>query len=314
MKKFFAFLLLMTLVSACGYTLDEPTGDNTNSAVATLTPFVPNTPAPTNTPSSTPLAIATLPVLDPLQRPDLVQAYCGGNEGRVVTLTQGTLRCPSDLVAFATQISAQQTPLAALTTSGQWTVSYYDGATAQMRGWNWRNLEPQNWPTAANEPNPLVSWWDVSHGLEWGEDESLWCGVDDDGCHIVVAPESYILITGDYEIPALGISCSANQGVGCALLITNVGSVSADFVGTFNNVYEVSGRYFHGDYLPDAIVAGLGHASNVMLDLVSELNPEPLANAGGNCSNPDGCTGVLNRFVVTSGNERLIQGEVTIFR
>ncbi|MFZ1720906.1 MAG: PT domain-containing protein [Microgenomates group bacterium] len=199
-----------------------------------------------------------------------------------------------------------------------WTVEWYIGATQQMHGegdlpWaDFPTLNPPVWPEFPNVTNDIADF-AAEWGLEFGEDESQFCGSVGDLCALVVAPQSYALLSGFWSLDGLG-TCNNPEELGCATMIINVGLESAEFSGTLDNVYVISGRYWHGDHLPEAIVAGLSHMTWNMVDGKSVLNPSAeLANAGGNCSSVDGCPGVDVQFYVTSGSEPLVHGQ-TVYR
>lgn len=197
-----------------------------------------------------------------------------------------------------------------------WQVKYFEGATLQMLGegnipWAaFPTLDPSLWVEFPNVDNPEADF-PAEWGLYYAEDETQFCGAADDQCSLVVAGEHYVLVTGSWSFEGLG-SCETTEDdpFGCALLIVNVGYASAEFTGTVDNAFFVTGNYFHGDHLPEAASAVLSHASWNMTDGASTLNPVDLANAGGNCSHVEGCMGVNNQFFVTSGIEVLIHGEV----
>ncbi len=204
--------------------------------------------------------------------------------------------------------------------TSDWTITWREGATQQMKGhgdnaWpSFTALNPTQWPDFPNINNPRVGF-PASHGLEFGEDESEFCGARGDGCEITVPAMHYRLITGDWSIPEIG-KCTATDDIGCALAIVDVGLVTSNWADdvVLNNVYTISGRYWHGDFLPDAIVALLSHVTWNMTNGPSTLNPQGIVNAGANCSVPNACNGVRAVFAVTSGNELLILGETTWYR
>ncbi len=197
-----------------------------------------------------------------------------------------------------------------------WYVEYFEGATLQMLGQGsipWAafpTLDPPLWVEFPDVDNPEADF-PAEWGMYYAQDQTQFCGAANDQCDLVVAGEHYTLVTGSWSLDGLG-SCvtTEDQPLGCALLIVNVGYASAEFTGTLDNTFIVTGNYFHGDHLPEAITAVMAHATWNMTDGVSELNPTELANAGGNCSFIEGCLGVNNQFFVTSGIEVLIHGEV----
>ncbi len=195
-----------------------------------------------------------------------------------------------------------------------WNTQWFAGATDQMKGlgknpWpRFPALHPSTATIFPDTDNPL-SGFIAAHGLEYGEDESQHCGSFDDLCSIVIPPMSYVLMSGNSQND-LG-SCLGAEGAGCAWMFTNVGLSSFELKGWFDNVFIIQGRYWHGDFLPEAIVEGLSHVSWNMTNGDSQLNPNGIQNAGGNCSSPGGCEAVINQFFVTSGAELLIYGATT---
>ncbi len=193
---------------------------------------------------------------------------------------------------------------------GDWEIQYFAGATSEMKDWVFANLAPETWPEFPNIDNGVYL---ASQGLEYGEDETTFCEYKET-CDFVVPARHYRLYTGDYEFDGVG-DCygGIDERSGCALAVFNVGEVTASFEDQhFDAGFTVWGRYWNGDYLPQAIWALLSHASNNMLNMNSQLNPTKITNAGANCSFIDGCISVEATFVVTSGNEMLVIGRQTI--
>lgn len=200
-------------------------------------------------------------------------------------------------------------PTALTTTSGNWEIQYFDGATDEMRAWSFKDLEPNNWPVFPNVENGAYP---ASQGLEYGEDLSVFCQYKKT-CDFVTAARHYRLYTGDYNLQPVG-ECKAKDGQGCALMVINVGEVTSSFEDQhFDTGWTVTGRYWDGNYLPQAIWAGMSHATANMLNLNTALNPGG-TNAGANCSVPDGCVSVESTFAVISGNEVLMIGRSTVTR
>lgn len=191
-----------------------------------------------------------------------------------------------------------------------WEIQYFKGATAEMKAWNFRDLAPAEWPEFPDVDNGDYK---AAQGLEYGEDLSVFCQYSET-CDVPVAARHYRIYTGDYTMTDVG-SCKAEDGNGCALMLINVGEVTATFENqAFDAGFTVTGRYWDGAFLPQAIWAGLSHAANGMLNLDSDLNPTGVTNAGANCSVPGGCTSIEATFVVTSGNEILLIGRSTVSR
>lgn len=199
---------------------------------------------------------------------------------------------------------------------GAWKVTFYEGATDQMRGWfeSLKDPDPANWPDYPNVDNPRVDFV-AANGLEYGLDERNYC--PNDICDVLVPARGYNLMTADYD---LGFSsCYAKEGVGCGIAVFNVGDVTANFEDVMvDNGFSVDGRYWNGDELHQAIWGVISHMSANMLNYATNgtggdtLNDPDRTNAGANCSVPQGCAGVLWRVVITSGNQVLAIAETTV--
>lgn len=190
----------------------------------------------------------------------------------------------------------------------EWKIEYFSGATLQMKAWVFQPLDPVLWPMFPNVDNGKYL---ASQGVEYGEDLDTFCQ-QGQICDFVVAARHYRLYTGDYNFTGVG-TCVAEDRRGCALMVVNVGDVTAIFRNqNFDTGFTVTGRYWDGNYLSQAIWATLSYASNNMLNLNSTLNPSPINNAGANCSVPEGCLSVENTFVVISGNEILFIGRSVV--
>ncbi|OGM82190.1 hypothetical protein A2394_02445 [Candidatus Woesebacteria bacterium RIFOXYB1_FULL_42_36] len=221
--------------------------------------------------------------------------------------------------------------------SNDWTLTWLagadfdrgDGTTFRQDAekWTWRAIAPELWPTFPNEPNPLVPEFPVvtcaddptkqcvPDGLEYANPESNFCQqLAGEACRVPVASESYLYYSGDYDIPGVG-SCSENgTGIGCILVVINVGKVTSDYTGIFNQGFRLHGRYFNGNALDMAIWGLTSEGTNKMLNMNSKLNPTGIQNAGANCSVPEGCKGVHIQVLFTSGNEPLMGLETTFTR
>ncbi len=211
-----------------------------------------------------------------------------------------------------TSVSEVQVEAASVVvTSGTWGIEMHSGATAQMREWSFAALDPANWPEFPNVDNPLVGF-EAEDGLECGMDESLYCQRERT-CDIVVPAMHYRIISGDYD---LGFdSCTGSvAGEGCAIMLVNVGDVSATFSEIQIDLgFTVFGRYWNGEAMPLAIWAGLSHVVHNMLNLLPQSGSGDV-NRGANCSVPEGCQSVRAAFVIMSGNEILLKGVTTVSR
>jgi len=218
------------------------------------------------------------------------------------------------------------------TERGQWEVTEVFGVTNLMRQVWIPGLEdnlagPNLWGTFPNIPNPLVpelrvvqgaNGPEVPDGLEYGEDLSVFCQ-QDTRCDFQVAARHYRLYTGDYDFPAIGESCAEAESRGCAISVWNVGEVTAVWEDqTFNHGFTVTGRYWNGDVLHIAMNALMSNAAANMLNLptmaseTETLNAQDRANAGANCSVPEGCREVDLRIIVTSGSKPLFRAETVV--
>ena len=228
--------------------------------------------------------------------------------------------------------AATQVPV--LTSSADWTVTWLTGADKD-RGdgttfrqstekWTWRVVAPELWPTFPNVPNPLVPDFPVvkcaddpnklcvPDGLEYANAESNFCQqLAGEACRVPVAAEHYLYYSGDYNVPGVG-SCTEGKGIGCMLVIVNVGRVTSDYTGVFNQGFRLHARYWNGNALDMAIWGLVSHGSNVMMNLDSALNPSGIQNAGANCSVPEGCQGGNIRVLFASGNEPLLVLQTTV--
>lgn len=225
----------------------------------------------------------------------------------------------TQLVTTTATATQTATPEATVTeekvTNGDWNVEIFAGATDQMKGWveALKNLEPVKWPEFPNVDNPEADFVSAN-GLEYGMDESVYCQ-QGQTCDIPVAARHYRIITADYDIAGIDACTGSVEGLGCGIMIINVGEVTANFRdSTVDSGFTVTGRYWNGDKLPEAINGGLSHVANNMLNLDSTLNPSESVNAGANCSVVDGCNSVRLAFAIVSGNELLVKGVTTINR
>lgn len=195
---------------------------------------------------------------------------------------------------------------------GHWVEWMSPNATPEIVGQVFPPLDPARWPTFPNVPNPLVPEFrtlavdgvlTVPDGMEYGEDESQFCGAAGDQCELVIPARSIVLISGDFNIPSVGQCVGQVRALGCMAGIANSGDVAANLVGTFDNVFIIQGRYFNGATLGQVLVWAASFVVHNMTNGVSELNPAGFTNAGSNCSVPEGCEGVQVLLVITSGNE-----------
>jgi hypothetical protein len=226
------------------------------------------------------------------------------------TATPGASATPTAIQPTATTLP-DATQVAVTAVSNTWDIQYFDGVTGEMKDWIFNELDPAGWPEFPNVDNGNYK---AAQGLEYGEDLTTFCQYQET-CDFVVPARHYRIYSGDYTFEGVGSCKGSVEGKGCALMVVNVGEVTASFEDQhFDSGFTVWGRYWDGKYLNQAIWAGLSHVSNNMLNLDSTLNPNGTTNAGANCSVPSGCTSVEATFVVTSGNEILLIGRSTVTR
>lgn len=228
-----------------------------------------------------------------------------------------------------------------------WKVTTYNGVTDQMIGWFQnpvlKQLAPQLWPTFPNVPNPLVPDFRVvdcttldknakpgslcvPDGMYYGLDERNQC--PQDLCAAIVPARGYLEVTGDWDL-GFASHYAVTDKLGSALLIINVGNVTADFEDVrLVHAFTLEGRYFNGETLHWGIWSITSHAAAAMLNYPVYI-PDPNdptgnrkvlsagdspddVNAGSNCSVPEGCKGIHSTVIITSGNQVLLVA-TTIF-
>lgn len=306
-KLLFVFVIASLLLAACGVQMGSNPSQVTNTVQVAQATY---TPLPTYTVMPTYTVYPTQPVLP-----------------------TATLVPTSGVTIVATKFVTE--PAAQVTSSNDWTITWFPGADLD-RGdgttfrqdavkWTWRKIAPKLWPTFPNVPNPLVPEFRVVQcaddptkqcvpdGLEYANPESNFCQqLAGEACRVPVAAESYLYYSGDYNVPNVGSCSESGTGIGCMLVIVNVGKVTSDYTGVFNQGFRGNGRYFNGNALDMAIWALTSEGANAMMNLNSKLNPLGIQNAGANCSVPEGCKGVHVQVLFTSGNESLLGLETTV--
>lgn len=189
---------------------------------------------------------------------------------------------------------------------GQWKVQYFTGATALMKGFQFTDFVP-GWKEFPNVDWPAGKFL-AKNGLEYGQELSDFCQ-QDQTCDFPVAARSYRTITADYNVSGIGECHEAGTGIGCALIIVNMGDVTASFRKQMVDTgHTITGLYWNGDEIDQAVSAW---ASHVVYRMVGVPGGNP-ANPGANCSVPTGCKGVNITFAVTSGNELLVLGNAVV--
>lgn len=296
----------------------------TASATATATQTATKPPAtvtasPTNTPSPTPTMTRVATVCAQTTPPILgvgVYATWDSKACKWNITTVGATAVPMPTgAASASPVSASTTPGASVSGKsvvvttlqdtrqmGTWNIRYYTGATQLMKDFlfvdpdkTWAEFPNVNW-----SPAGFVS----KNGVEYGKYIDTYCQ-QGQTCDIIVPARSYRLITGDYDIAGVG-KCEEATGIGCAVMLFNVGDVTAALRDQRVDAgFTVTGLYWNGDENDQAISALASHTAYRMIG-VPKGNP---ANPGANCSVPTGCTGVNITFGILSGNELLVLGQ-----
>lgn len=226
------------------------------------------------------------------------------------------------------------------TNAGGWEITTYEGVTDQMVQWfqNLRGLDPAKWPTFPNVPNPHVPDFRVVEckeldpnaktgekcvpdGMYYGLDERNYC--DNDICDVLVQARGYNNITGDYDLGFVRHSMG-DDGLGSALLLINVGDVTANFEDVHvDNGFSVADRYFNGDTLWWGMWGITSHTTAAMMNypIIADATTGRVLNSGGsgvnagaNCSVPQGCEGVHYTIVISSGNHVLVVATTTFTR
>gem|GEM_PF-4062610 len=188
---------------------------------------------------------------------------------------------------------------------GQWTVSYLTGATQLMKEFKFTDYQP-NWKVFPNE-DWEAGGFQAKNGLEYGQELSDFCQ-QDKTCDFPVAARSFRSITADYNIAGIGECYEGGTGIGCAIILVNMGDVTASFRNQMVDTgHTITGLYWNGDEIDQAISAWSNHVIYRMVGV--QNNP---ANPGSNCSVWNGCRGVNLRFAILSGNELLVLGESII--
>lgn len=290
MKKFWLSVIcivtIFTMVGCAGINLDSPVIPA--GATQTPTQVAANTQIPqSQQPTAGPTAV-------PTQAPTLALTLAPTAQS---TVEPGKVDLRAQVNQFAT---------------GSWKVTTYQGVTDQITNWfkNLKDPAPASWPVFPNVNNPLVNF-QSKNGLEYGLDERNYC--PQETCDVIVAAGEYNGITADYDFGFL--DCSATDTTGCGIMFVNVGEVTANFEQVVvNNGFSVAGRYWNGNELQQAIWGFVSHSSANMLNMATTLNPQGSSNSGANCSVKTGCTAVLWRVVITSGNQILVVAETTVKR
>lgn len=193
---------------------------------------------------------------------------------------------------------------------GDWELTFYPGATEQMKVWGESILHLPIVTDWSKFPNVDFSDYDfkAEEGVEYGMAESGFCQ-QDERCDINVPAKHYRLISGDYAIPGIDECEFAKDNAGCAIALFNVGETTAMFRDAHVDYgFTVFGQYKEKEVMPKKIRALLSHTAFKM------LNIEGGVNEGANCSSPDGCSRVRLAFAIISGNQLLMKGVTSVGR
>lgn len=225
----------------------------------------------------TPTVTAVSGVVTPTATPN---PLLGQGGGAVPTLA------PQALPSVANQWTFTNNPASTNASQANW--------QAQLTGRGVLNpLAFVNHTPADNIPS--INFVAAQHGMTIPSGDHTY-GEQDNYLNIYSAARSIRYISADYNVPALGVECHQQNGVGCLLLIVNSGNTAVTFEDqTVYNGFSFEGEYFHGDYVGDAVWGLSSYGVLHMLNLEGGTNP------GSNCAFVDGCNGVLVTVVGHSG-------------
>jgi len=231
---------------------------------------------------STPAAVVATPAVAATPNPLLGQVG-GANPGVVATLP------------------AQAFP----TIFNQWVFTNTPGSTnPRQAGWQQDlltrvGLNPQVWVNnVPNADNAAANFVVARDGMEVAPGDMTY-GEQDNYLNVYSAGGSIRYISADYNLPALGVECHAQAGIGCLLLIVNTGNTAVTFEDqVVQNGFSFEGVIFNQERTGTTVwaVASYGVARMMNMGGVSSVNQ------GSNCSITDGCVnGVMVRVVGHSG-------------
>ena len=299
-------------VSAPTATPRRATPTKEPTAASTQTPWVVTaTPEPTMVPTTTPVVIVVTATPEPTMVPTTTP-----------TIAPTATMAPQPTATQPAQADTGTMPdLPVDLSHGSWTISANAGIDNDpiVRMWMGRiaDVNPSKGCTYPNIPDPNCDpSFDVSHGLEYGVANVPFCQ-QDMRCDFVVPGWHYRLITADFSF--LGMEC--NGGPGCVLILINVGEETVTWRNQMaDNGFTVPGRYWHGDFLDEAVVKLANHVSANMLNMPTMSSPNTVlnsgdpANAGGNCGTIHGCDEVKIHVVVSAGDRILAVATTTVTR
>lgn len=182
--------------------------------------------------------------------------------------------------------------------AGQWVFQNFASTNTMAAGWQAEllrrgGLHPQQWVNnVPNADNPAVGFVASQHGMEVPSGDHTY-GEAYNTVSVYSAGRSIRSISADYDMPALGVSCHAQDGIGCLLIIVNVNDNAVTFENqTVKNGWSNEGAYFNGNELGTTIWAAASYSVAHMVNLPG-AGPSD-TNQGSNCSSANGCeNGVL---------------------
>ena len=254
--------------------------------VSTMTPTIAPTVAPSASNTATNVVVAQQPTVEPTQVP-------------TVTVAPTETLAPTDT----------QVPIVDAGTTvkmGKWSVTYFTGATAQMKSWKFAGLEPIKVKDFPNVDIPSIGF-KKADGLYYADEDKNY--FQDAEGNVTVAPNSYRVATADYDV-GFHKCARADTGRGCSIVFVNVSAEEQTNLEKVmvRNGYTVSGPYFNGDKLNVVIPVLLSKTTHDMLN----MSPNGTGvNLGGNCAKAKGCKGTEDTFAIMSGNELLVLGVTT---
>lgn len=307
---------------------EEPAQAAAGTPTVSAPTATPRRATPTKEPTVAPTQTAWVvtatsePTVEPTQTPWIVTAT---PEPTMVPTTAPTVVSTATTVPQPTATQPAQADTGTMPdlpvdlSHGSWTISANAGIDNDpiVRMWMGRiaDVDPSKGCTYPNIPDPECDpGFDVSHGLEYGVANVPFCQ-QDKRCDFVVPGWHYRLITADFSF--LGMEC--NGGPGCVLILINVGEETVTWRNQMaDNGFTVPGRYWHGDFLDEAVIKLANHVSANMLNMPTKSSPDTVlnsgdpANAGGNCGTVHGCNEVKIHVVVSAGDRILAVATTTV--
>ncbi len=259
-------------------------------------------------------------------RAEATQIYAEATATAIIAEAKGVI--PNDpLVTPTTSTAATVTlPTEAVTVktsvNESWEISEIDLKNDPVvAAWLTRVKEPapELWPTFPNVANPKVPEFQVTNGVEYGEDDSPFCEYKQT-CDWVVPAWHYRLISGDYKFtsPSFSYLCQNVEGQphkGCLVILFNVMNETYTWRDqSVDNGFTVMGRYWNGDKLDWAVWGLTSHAVANMLNYPTirnsvtgdVLNAGSAINAGANCGIQPNACGIVDVMVIVHAGDRIL--------